>query len=136
MLTDMMMTPRRYMSTSTASSKQPESSMLFSGFTLETFKSTVEPSLKLRQQITQVDERRETLITARDDADAVSAKALRRLVHGVIADADEGEDGELYAEMGYMSRAVRKAVQAAGRAKSAEKAAAKAREKEEEEVLE
>jgi hypothetical protein len=56
-------------------------------------RSECEPSLKLRQQIAQVDERRETLIDARTDADAVSAKALRRLIHGVIADADEGEDG-------------------------------------------
>jgi hypothetical protein len=107
----------------------------FSGFTLEGFKSVVEPSLKIRQQITQVDERRETLIEAREDADAVSAKALRRLIHGVIADADEGEDGELYAEMGYMGRKARNALQSAGRAKSAEKAAAKTPEPEKEEEV-
>src|SRR5262245_30177238 len=98
----------------------------FSGFTLESFKAAIGPSLEIRQQLTQVDERRVTLIDARSDADVVSAKALRRLIHGVIADADEGEDSELYAELGYMPRKARNAVQSARRAKSAEKAAAKA----------
>jgi len=55
----------------------------------------------------------------RDSADVLSKKALSRLVSGVKADADDGEDGELYVEMGYLSRSTRNILQSAGRGRAA-----------------
>ena len=40
----------------------------------------------------------------------------------MIADADEGEDGELYEQMGYMRRSARSVLQTASRARNVEKA--------------
>jgi hypothetical protein len=102
----------------------------FAGYTLDEFKAAVAASLECRQELADIEVRREKVIEARDDADVLSRKALRRLVHSVIADADEGEDGELYAAMGYMPRVARSILQSAGRVKSAEKAAAQTPDKE------
>jgi hypothetical protein len=104
----------------------------FAGYTLDDFKAAVAPSIDRRQELAEIDVHRDKVIGARDDADVLSRKALRRLVHSVIADADEGEDGELYAQMGYMPRVARSVLQSAGRMKSAEKAAAQVPEKEKE----
>jgi hypothetical protein len=46
-----------------------------------------------------------------------------------MADIDEGEDGELYMDMGYMSRAARTVLQSVRRVKKAEKTAARTPEK-------
>ena len=87
------------------SSLRPDKS--FAGFTLEGFKKAVAPSIELRQELADTDAHRQGLIGRRDDADVLTGKALRRVIHSVIADVDEGEDGELYVEMGYMSRSAR-----------------------------
>jgi hypothetical protein len=73
---------------------------------------------------------KQALIVRRDDADVLSRKALRRVIHSIIADADEGEDGELYAAIGYMPRSVRSVLQSVSRAKNAERAAAESPDKE------
>jgi len=106
----------------------------FAGFTLESFKKTVAPSFDLRKQVEESDANTQHLIALRDDADVLSKKALHRLVSGVQADAEEGPDGELYAQMGYMPRSARNSLQSASRAKSAELAAAKEAAKEEQET--
>jgi hypothetical protein len=103
----------------------------FAGFTLESFKGTVGPSFTLREQVAKSDANTQELIGHRDDADVLSKKALQRLVNGVLADAEEGPDGELYAEMGYMPRTVRNGLQSARRAQAAELAAEKEAAKEE-----
>src|SRR5689334_10094963 len=95
----------------------------FAGFTVESFKAAVAVSLDLRQQIAAHDVERQALIARRDDADVLSRKALRRVIHSIIADADEGEDGELYASIGYMPRSARSVLQSVSRAKNAERAA-------------
>lgn len=92
----------------------------FGGFTLEGFKTVVATSGELREQIAASDANTQRLIGLRNDADVITRKATRRVVSGVTADGDEGEDGELYAAMGYMTRATRSGLQSASRAKKAE----------------
>jgi hypothetical protein len=58
----------------------------FAGYTLDEFKAAVGASLDRRQELAEIDALREKVIAARDDADVLSRKALRRLVHSVIAD--------------------------------------------------
>ncbi len=94
------------------------------GYTLDAFKAEVAPSLELREQLEKAEAHRQSLIARRDDADVRTRKALRRVIHTVIADPEEGEDGELYREMGYMPRTVRSVLQSVSRVKNAEKAAA------------
>lgn len=96
----------------------------FAGFTLESFKAAVAASIDLRQQIEENEAQKQALIARRDDADVLSRKALRRVIHSIIADADEGEDGELYAAIGYMPRSARSILQSVSRVKNAERAAA------------
>jgi hypothetical protein len=97
----------------------------YAGFTLESFQATVAPSIELRQQLAANDAHSRKLMALRDDADVLTAKALRRLVSGVKADEDDGEDGELYVEMGYMSRTVRNVAQSVGRRRAREKLTAR-----------
>jgi hypothetical protein len=103
----------------------------FAGFTLESFTQTVAPSLDLRKRVAESNANTRQLIARRDDANVLSKKALHRLVSGVQADAEEGPDSDLYAEMGYMRHAVRNSMLSARRAKAAELAAAKEAAKEE-----
>jgi hypothetical protein len=95
----------------------------FASFTLESFKGTVAPSFDLREEIAASEANTRRLNDLLADADVLSKKALRRLVGGVIADADEGEDSELYRELGYMPRSVRNSLLSARRAQAAELAA-------------
>jgi uncharacterized membrane-anchored protein len=110
------------------SQRRPDKS--FAGFTLEGFKKVVAPSIELRQQIADSYAHTQDLLARRDDADMLTRKALRRVIHSVMADIDEGEDGELYMEMGYMSRAARTVLQSVRRVKNAEKAEARTPERE------
>ena len=103
----------------------------FAGFTLESFKKMVEPTFDLRQAVVDSDAHTQKLISRRCDSEVLSRKALRRLVSGVTADADEGDDGELYAAMGYMQRTVRNSLHRARRARRAAPAAVQESAKEE-----
>lgn len=98
----------------------------FAGFTLDSFKKTVAPSLELLEEIAKSRAHTRELISRRDDANVRSGRALQRLISGVRADEHEGEDGELYAEMGYQPRSVRNAVQRAGRARKKDPATGEA----------
>lgn len=95
---------------------RPEKS--FAGFTLDRFKKAVAPSIELREAIASSNAHTQNLMASRDEADVLTRKVLQRVVSGVRADGDEGEDGALYTEMGYMSRSVRSALQGMGRTKS------------------
>jgi hypothetical protein len=91
----------------------------YAGFTLESFKTAVAPSIDLRQELADHDTRGRELMARRDEADVRSKKALSRLVNGVKADEEDGEDGDLYVEMGYKSRSARNVLQSAGRRRAA-----------------
>jgi hypothetical protein len=80
----------------------------FAGMTLEQFTAKVQPSLDAREKI---DELGENLIAAQtdlDNADVVSMKQVNLVVNAVKGDPTEGEDGALYAGMGYIRKSDRK----------------------------
>ena len=79
----------------------------FSGLTLEQFKEAVKPSHDARAEISDLEGRMQAALARRDEADTESAVLVRRVVNAVKGDPDEGEDGELYAAMGYVRRSVR-----------------------------
>jgi len=79
----------------------------FSGLTLEQFKDAVKPSTEVRAELADLEGRMQAAIARRDDADTAAAILVRRIVNAVKGDPDEGEDGELYAAMGYVRRSDR-----------------------------
>ena len=93
---------------------------LFAGFTLDEFRKAVAPSIELREAIASSNAHTRKLMVSRDEADVLTRKVLQRVVSGVRADGDEGEDGELYTAMGYVARTVRSALQGMGRTKRSE----------------
>jgi hypothetical protein len=80
----------------------------FSGMTLERFKQTVQPSFAARAEVADLEARLVAARLRRDAADAVSMAAMRSVVNGVLADPDEGEDGPLYAAMGFVRKSQRR----------------------------
>jgi hypothetical protein len=83
----------------------------FYGMTLEEFAQRVKPSLDTRAELDAIDERRNATAVRRDVSDVDAMEVIQRIVNAIKADADEGEDGEVYAALGY----VRKAHRANGR---------------------
>jgi hypothetical protein len=83
----------------------------FYGMTCEEFAQKVQPSLDARAELDAIDDRRDATAVRRDDADAGSLDLIKRIVNAIKADPNEGEDGEVYAALGY----VRKGLRANGR---------------------
>ena len=81
---------------------------LFAGLTLEGYRAIIQPSLDARAEIEELQSRLKAAITRREAADKVSFEVVRRVRFGVIADQHEGDDGALYAAMGYVRRSVRR----------------------------
>jgi len=92
----------------------------FYGMTLEEFAQRVKPSLDARAELDAIDERRSATAVRRDVSDVDAMDVIQRIVNAIKADADEGEDGEVYAALGY----VRKAHRANGRRRVGPQAAA------------
>ena len=90
---------------------RPNSS--FYGMTHDQFSAKVQPSLDARAELDVLDERRSATAVRRDDADEVSMDLIKHIVNAVKADPNEGENGEVYAALGY----VRKGLRANGRAR-------------------
>jgi hypothetical protein len=82
-------------------------SKTFSDLTLEQFKEAVKPSQDARAEILDLEGRMQAAFARRDEADTESAVLVRRIVNALKGDPEEGEDGELYAAMGYVRRSVR-----------------------------
>lgn len=80
----------------------------FAGLTLDGFRTTVQPSFDARAEIENLRAQMKLAIARRKAADEVSFAALRRVVFGVIADRQEGDDGALYAAMGYVRKSLRR----------------------------
>jgi len=79
----------------------------FLGMTLEEFKTALKPSLDARSKIDELQTSLNATIVQRDTADEDAWPLVQRIVGAVIADKDEGNDGELFKEMGYVRRSER-----------------------------
>lgn len=77
------------------------STATFSGRTLDQYSEIVKPSLDARAELEALDNQRQAIIARRDAADVVSNQAWKLLVHGVKAEPTQGEDGPMYAAMGF-----------------------------------
>ena len=80
----------------------------FAGMTLAEFKAKVQPSLDERASLTTLKTQATESREKRRQNDDASAAAAQLVVNGVKADADEGEDGPLYAAMGYVPKSARR----------------------------
>jgi hypothetical protein len=96
------------------STLRPNSS--FYGKTLEQFKAEVKPSLDTRVELETIDQHRDATAVRRNDADVVSIELVNNIVNAIKGHPDEGEDGEVYAGLGYVRRGSR----AKGRRRSSE----------------
>ncbi len=79
----------------------------FGGYTLEQFKAKVQPSFDLRDSLATLDSQSVDVITRRDDSDSESNDAALLVINGVKGDPAHGEDGPLYAAMGYTRKSDR-----------------------------
>jgi hypothetical protein len=79
----------------------------FSGRALEQFKAKVQASHDVRDVIANLEAQLEAAYTRLVTVDRASMDEIRVVVHGVRADSEEGEDGELYSAMGYVRRSQR-----------------------------
>jgi hypothetical protein len=90
------------------------------GLTLEEFGLRVKPSLDARAELETIDEHRAATAVRRDDSDVASLDLVQRIVNAIKADPNDGEDGEVYAALGY----VRKGMRVSGRPRNRPEAGA------------
>ena len=83
-------------------------SKTFAGMTLQQFETAIKPSLDARAKIADCENQLTAAQSARDIADLASNETALLIVNAVKGDPDEGEDGELYASMGYVRKSERK----------------------------
>ena len=76
----------------------------FSEMTLEEYKKIVQPSLDSRARIAELEAQLVAERAMRDEADAVSMPATRRVVDGVMGSSKDGPDGALYSAMGFVRK--------------------------------
>lgn len=100
----------------------------YGGYSLEEFKKVVAPCLEARVQAAQYDAKWREAKTRWADADKLVRKHVQRVVNGVKADPEDGEDSELYSAMGYVPRNVRNSLRSLGRKAAAKAAAAQSAE--------
>ena len=79
----------------------------FSGLTLDQFKESIKPVHEVRAEITELQRRLQAAVTRRSVVDGAAIESLRRVILGVKADPEDGEDSELYEAMGYVRRSDR-----------------------------
>jgi hypothetical protein len=80
----------------------------FAGMTLAQFTAKIQPSLDARDRIDSLEEEMTAALVQRDTADVATMGQVLLVVNAVKGDPDEGEDGELYAAMGYVRKSDRK----------------------------
>jgi hypothetical protein len=79
----------------------------FYGLTLDEFKAAIQPSLGARLEVAQLEIDRSAAIVRRATADEQTLALVQRIVEAVVADKDEGSDGEFYKALGYVRRSER-----------------------------
>ena len=87
------------------SNLRPEKS--FGGLTLDQCKEAVKASLDVRAEIAEAEGKLQSATARRVAVDEASMEIVRRVVNGVKADPEEGEDGQLYAAMGFVRKSHR-----------------------------
>ena len=80
----------------------------FAGMTLEQFKAQVQPSLASRDQLVIVRSQATDHLTQRHQSDDASLDLAQLVVNAVKGDPAEGENGSLYAAMGYVTKNTRR----------------------------
>ena len=76
----------------------------FAGMTLEQFKAQVQPSLAARDQLVTLRSQTTDNRTQRQASDSASLDLAQLVVNAVKGDPAEGENGSLYAAMGYVTK--------------------------------
>jgi hypothetical protein len=79
----------------------------FAGMTLEQFTAKIQPSLTARDTLAKAVQTIKVTTVERDQADVAAMPVVQRVVAAVVADETEGDDGELYEQMGYKRRSER-----------------------------
>lgn len=79
----------------------------FGGLSLAQFKDAIKPSFDARASIAALEAQLSAEQNKRDDADQASFALINRVVNGVKADPEEGDNGDLYEAMGYTRRSER-----------------------------
>jgi hypothetical protein len=79
----------------------------FANMTLAQFTAKIQPSLDARDALNTLAEQTTAGFVTRDTADVESMKDVLLVVNAVKGDPTEGEDGELYAAMGYVRKSDR-----------------------------
>jgi hypothetical protein len=80
----------------------------FANMTHEQFRQEVKASYDVRAELEDLERRAKAALKRRTLADAASLSIVQTIVHAVKADREEGgEDGELYAAMGFVSKSER-----------------------------
>ena len=80
----------------------------FAGMTLEQFKAKVGPSLTTREQIVALRDQTVHSRAERRRHDEASSGFASLLVNAIKGDPEEGEDGPLYAALGYVPKSARR----------------------------
>ena len=80
----------------------------FGGMTLEQFKTQVQPSLAARDQLVTLCNQTTDNRTQRQQSDGASLGLAQLVVNSVKGDPAEGENGSLYAAMGYVPKSARR----------------------------
>jgi hypothetical protein len=80
----------------------------FAGMTLEQFEAQVKPSLDARGQLTTLQSQTTDSRMQRRRSDAASMELAQLVVNSVKGDPAEGENGSLYAAMGYIPKSARR----------------------------
>lgn len=80
----------------------------FAGMTLEQFKDRVQPSLQTRTQLSTLRDQATQSRTLRFQHDSSSHDLVNRVVNAIKGDPDEGDDGPLYAALGYVPKSQRR----------------------------
>lgn len=79
----------------------------FAGMTLAQFTAAIQPSIDARGTIGKLEDQMTAAMVEQDTADVQSNKQVLLVVNAVKGDVTEGEDGELYAAMGYVRKSER-----------------------------
>jgi hypothetical protein len=81
---------------------------VFYGYTLGQFKAAVRPSIATREEIRDLQRCLRTAIHSRNIADKEAMRLLDDVVNAVKGDPKHGEDGALFAAMGYVRKSARR----------------------------
>lgn len=79
----------------------------FAGFTLDQYKEIQKPSIEAREKIAELEGLLQAAIARRDEADVAAMETTNLIIKAVRGDPAEGENGELYAALGYVRQRMR-----------------------------